>query len=372
MRTLYFCLPGMLLMAALASSPSQGEQPRTRTENVLFVMTDGLRWQEVFGGADEALVNKERGGVRDVERFRTAFWRETAEARRAALLPFTWNTIAKQGQLYGNRWKGSNALVLNGLNFSYPGYNEILCGFADPRIDSNDKRPNPNVTVLEWLHSKPEFKGRIAAFTSWDVFPFIINARRSGLPVNSAHDPLTDVPETPRVQLLNRLILESPLYNMESRHDALTFHAAKEYLLVKKPRVLFLSFDETDEQGHAGRYDRVLGSAHKIDGYIKELWETMQAMPEYRDKTTLIFAPDHGRGNPPVEWKDHGQKTTGSEAIWMAFLGPDTLPLGERKDVPEVTQSQIAATLAALLGFDYPAATPKAGKPIADVLGRGK
>ncbi|MGI8992391.1 MAG: hypothetical protein ACR2I2_22775, partial [Bryobacteraceae bacterium] len=41
--------------------------------------------------------------------------------------------------------------VTNGLNFSYPGYSETLCGFADPRIKSNDKVPNPNVTVLEWL-----------------------------------------------------------------------------------------------------------------------------------------------------------------------------------------------------------------------------
>ena len=63
--------------------------------------------------------------------------------------------------------KGSVAKVTNGLNFSYPGYNETFCGFPDPRMDSNDKRANPNVTVLEWLHRMPSFRGRIAAFTSW-------------------------------------------------------------------------------------------------------------------------------------------------------------------------------------------------------------
>jgi hypothetical protein len=35
-----------------------------------------------------------------------------------------------------------------------------------------------------------------------------------------------------------------------------------------------------------------------------------------------------------------------------------------------VTQNQIAATLAALLGEDYRADVPQAGAPIADVLGR--
>jgi hypothetical protein len=52
----------------------------------------------------------------------------------------------------------------------------------------------------------------------------------------------------------------------------------------------------------------------------------------------------------------------------MAFLGPDTRALGERSKVAPVTQSQIAATLAALLGEDYNADVPKAGKPVRDVL----
>ena len=47
----------------------------------------------------------------------------------------------------------------------------------------------------------------------------------------------------------------------------------------------------------------------------------------------------------------------------MAFLGPDTAALGERSHIRAVTQSQIAATLAALLGEDYNAAVSKAGKP---------
>jgi hypothetical protein len=235
---------------------------------------------------------------------------------------------------------------------------------------SNEKVPNPNANVLEWLNQKEAFKGRVAAITSWDVFPFVLNVKRSGLPVNSGNQPLTGVPDTPRVRLLNELIAETPAYGEETRRDALTYHAAKEYLQSNRPRVLYVAFDQTDEQGHAGRYDRLLGAANKVDGFVKDLWETMQAMPEYRGKTSLVFTVDHGRGDPPVEWKNHGNRTQGSEATWMAFLGPDTPPLGERRNVPEVTHAQIAATLAALLGEDFCAAVPQAGKPIAAVLGR--
>jgi hypothetical protein len=367
-RVVALVAPFLALAALRAETP--GATPRPKTENLLFVMTDGLRWQEVFGGADEALMNRGSGGVQNLEQLRKAFWRDTPEARREALLPFTWSVVAKQGQIYGNRWKGSADRVTNGFNFSYPGYSEVFCGFADPRVESNAKIPNPNVNVLEWLNGKEAFKGRVAAITSWDVFPFVLNVKRSGLPVNSGGQPLTGVPDTPRVRLLNELVAETPVYGEDARRDALTYHAAKEYLLSNRPRVLFVAFDQTDEQGHAGRYDRLLGAANKVDGFMKDLWDTMQAMPEYRGKTSLVFTVDHGRGDPPVEWKNHGKRTQGSEATWMAFLGPDTPPLGERKNVPEVTHTQIAATLAALLGEDFCATVPQAGKPIAAVLGR--
>jgi hypothetical protein len=37
-------------------------QQKTRTQNVFLVLVDGLRWQEVFTGADSMLMNKADGG----------------------------------------------------------------------------------------------------------------------------------------------------------------------------------------------------------------------------------------------------------------------------------------------------------------------
>src|SRR5688572_27834466 len=73
----------------------------TKTENLFFVMLDGVRWQEVFTGAEESLLNKERGGVANVKAIKDKFWRDSADQRRQALMPFLWNVIAKEGQLYG-------------------------------------------------------------------------------------------------------------------------------------------------------------------------------------------------------------------------------------------------------------------------------
>ena len=345
-------------------------QPAARkTQNVILVMTDGLRWQDVFSGADAALLNKESGGVSNVEPSRRDFWREDPQARREALLPFLWSEIAKNGQIYGNRELGSNVDVSNGMNFSYPGYSETLCGFPDPRINSNDKIPNPNVTVLEWLNRKPAYAGKIAAFGAWDVFPFILNVGRSGLMVNAGYDALTVPPVTPQIELLNRLKRETGMWEGEP-FDGVTFHTALEYYKLHKPRVLFLSLGDTDEWAHSGKYELYLRSAHRFDQYVKELWDAAQAMPETRGRTSLILAVDHGRGLAPVDWRSHGQKLPDTKSIWTAFLGPDTPAMGERSKGDAVTQSQIAATLAALLGENYNAAVDKAGKLIGDVLRR--
>jgi len=161
---------------------------------------------------------------------------------------------------------------------------------------------------------------------------------------------------------------EGPRVWDEEPFDSITFHTAIEYLKESKPRILFISFGETDDWAHAGNYAEYLNAARRVDGYIKTLWETLQAMPEYQNKTTLIFSPDHGRGPGLESWKRHGKEIPDSKYIWMAFLGPDTPALGKRTNVEAVSQNQIAATLSALLGESYGQSVPRAGQPIADVL----
>ena len=82
---------------------------------------------------------------------------------------------------FGNQNKGSVARVTNGMAFSYPGYNEMLTGYPDPKIDRNEFGPNPNVTVFEWLNRMPEFRGKVAVYGTWNVFQDIFNEKRSSL-----------------------------------------------------------------------------------------------------------------------------------------------------------------------------------------------
>lgn len=355
---------GLLLL--FATNTIWGED--LKTQNIVLITTDGLRWQEVFTGAEKALLNKQHGGVADLKSIEEKYWRETPAERREALLPFIWSKVAKEGQIYGNLQQGSSSQITNTMKFSYPGYNEILTGFADPRIDSNAKKPNENFTVLEWLHRKPAFDGKVAAYSAWDVTPYIINRERCAFPVMGGWERLPEHDPNPRQQLLNDLIADTTRPNDAEVIDSILYQAAREHLLRHQPRVMFIGLLETDAWGHAGRYDNLLNSAHAADQYIQRLWETMQSLEQYRDKTTFIISTDHGRGSGLSDWKNHGKNVVGAEDMWMAFIGPDTPPLGERMNCERVTQSQIAATLAALLGEDYHAAVPQSGAVIKAVL----
>jgi alkaline phosphatase D len=200
-----------LAICTIGSTAAMSAESKPATRNVVLITADGVRWQEVFRGAEETLLNEKDGGVADAVSLRRDFWRATPEARREALMPFLWSEVARHGQIYGNRDKASPARVANGMNF-------------------------------------------------------------------------------------------------------------------------------------------------------------VQSRPECRGSTTLIVTADHGRGDPPRGWRDHGTKTPGSEAIWMTVIGPDTPSLGERTNIGMVTQGQVAATVAALLGEDYLADVPNAARPIADMI----
>jgi hypothetical protein len=359
----------MLIAAASSAGPAQAAG---KTQNVVLIVSDGLRWQEIFTGAEEDLLNDGAGGswLSDAD-LRKRYWRASPAERREALFPFLWGTVAKRGQILGNQTLGSIARVSNGKAFSYPGYNEMSTGFANDAIDSNEFGPNPTPSVFEWLNTFEEFHGRVAIYGTWSVFRDIFNERRSGLVIQAGWTPppATSTPPGPRDALLRRLYATTTPLDEEDVDNSFLQVALLDYVKSKKPRVLFVGYGETDNWAHQGRYDLVLDSAHRTDGLIKELWDTMQSMPQYRGTTTFLITADHGRGSGLTEWKEHGVEEKGSENIWLAVIGPDTQALGERRGGSPVIQAQIAATLAALLGRDYHAAVTRAAPPIADVLG---
>ena len=156
-----------------------------KTQNVILVIADGVRWQEVFTGADATLLTDAGGNWTAPEELKRKYWNDDPPVRRSCCFLSCGKPLPKQGQLFGNQKAGSVAHVANPFWFSYPGYNELATGVVDKRIDSNEYGPNPNVTVFEWLNSRPAFAGKVEIFGTWHAFADIFNGKRSGLAIRA-------------------------------------------------------------------------------------------------------------------------------------------------------------------------------------------
>jgi hypothetical protein len=331
---------------------------------VVLVSIDGVRWQEVFAGADPTLYQQSQ-------------WVKTPELIRAfkpgqpeLLMPFLHKTVKQQGITVGDRSQGSAINVSNPYQISYPGYQELLAGFSDPSIRSNNKVANPNVTVLEWLNQQPQMQHKVAAFGSWDLFPYILNTKRSGLTVNAGF--MSEQGELSEKQkYLNQLQAKTPSPFASVRLDVFTQEFALEHMRLHKPKLLYIALGEADDFAHLGQYDQYLAAIHRSDQFIADLWQELQNDPYYRDQTTLLISTDHGRGEA-AQWRSHGKSAAvpgykgpvpqiaGSEQIWLAAMGPDIPAAGLIRTTGSWQQGQMAATLAAALGFDYQAVQLKA------------
>ena len=339
---------------------SQHLAAQRKTENIIVITTDGLRWQEVFKGMDSAIANNPEYNEGDSLLLYEKYWNNDESVRRKKLLPFLWSTVQNQGQLYGNRAHGNKVDNSNPYWFSYPGYNEIMTGYPDTNINSNDYKPNPHVTVLEFLNNQPGIKGKVVAFGAWNAFDRILNEQRSGIPVMSGFDPTGGKQPTASEKLINAMLKDSyKPWGMDECLDVYTHYSAFEWMKARKPRVMYIAYGETDEWAHSGKYRSYLDAANQVDKWIQQIWNHVQSDPNYKNKTTLLITTDHGRGDEvKSEWTSHYNKIKGSHEMWFAIIGPDTPVKGELKTEGQLYQQQFAQTIARLMGYTYKATHP--------------
>lgn len=297
-----------------------------KTENIVIITLDGFRWQDMFRGADSGILNKRQFALQDSIALASKYWANDRDERRQKLMPFFWNTLIKDGQLYGNRDAGSYVNVTNRYWFSYPGYNEIFTGYGDTLVNSNDFGLNHNTNVLEFINEQKGFENKVKVFSSWRAFTRILNVERSKLNVTVG---LTDTAE---------------------------IAAAIDYMQNEKPKVVYISMTATDHEAHEKHYDNYLAAAHREDSLIAAVWNFIQHNRTYKNKTTLFITVDHGRGEG-AKFTTHNAKTPHANEIWFAVMGPDTKPLGEMKQ-GRFYQNQFAQTIAAYLQLSFTSKHP--------------
>jgi hypothetical protein len=148
--------------------------------------------------------------------------------------------------------------------------------------------------------------------------------------------------------------------------DELSVYVARQLMRQLAPSLLWITLHDMDI-AHSGTFSLYVDGIQRSDRLCAEIWNMIQAEPEYAGKTTLFILPDFGRDsddNPGGNGFQHHR--TGdplSRTTWMMVLGP-----GVRENVVverPVESTDLVPTLGSLFGFSPRLAQ---GKPLAEVV----
>lgn len=326
---------------------------------IIVITMDGVRWKEVFRGADKYLINQ-ANFTSSIPTYKEKYFVEDSIQRRELLMPFTWNKISEDGIILGNRDEHNYVNLTNKSLWSYPGYNEIITGKPDNiNIINNDDVLNPNISIFEYINNIPTYNQKVMVFGSWNVFPYIFNQRRSGLLINAGYQQSLNQEKSPKEELLDKVQMQMPRHWKNTRFDIFTHEYVLEALKNQKPKIVYIGYGEADDFGHDKSYNNYLDAINRNDKMIEEIWNYIQSDPFYKDQTTLLITTDHGRGNY-YEWVDHSKNVKGSSNSFIMLLGPTIKQNQFNKK--QYYSTQIAQTIADLMQIKWN--NPEAGKSL--------
>jgi hypothetical protein len=283
-------------------------------ENVVLVTLDGVRWQEIFDGADPSLADAATlpGG-------------ELRTAR--GLTPNLHRLFFDEGTVLGDPHLGEGFFASGPVYVSLPGYLEILTG-AVSECAKNDCEPRVEWTIAGEITRRRG--GEAAVFSSWDRIARVLPASR-GVVSSTGHGPSEPAPPYPG--------------NGDYRPDRSTAAAAIEHLVRRRPRFLWVAFGDTDEWAHRRDYRGYVDALRFADAFVGELAAHLAEMDRYGARTALLVTTDHGRD---ADFVDHGGWA--SAGVWLMGRGGPikrrgVMPLPHARHLRDV-----APTIAALLG----------------------
>jgi hypothetical protein len=125
------------------------------------------------------------------------------------------------------------------------------------------------------------------------------------------------------------------------------------------PALVLINLKQPDAAGHAKDWAAYLKGIQDGDAFAAQLWAWLQADPEYKGTTALFVTHDHGRHLDGVAdgFVSHGDNCEGCRRIALLALGPDFKRGVELAEGGE--QTDLAPTIAALMGFEMPKADGK-------------
>jgi hypothetical protein len=312
------------------------EEDRAESAVVLVVL-DGVRWQEVFYGADRVLARQH--GITS-----------PAWANPDDLMPNLHRLIDAEGLAIGAPGHGAEITATGPQFISMPGYIEIFAGKPDLGCYRNDCVPSPTRTLADDVVDSGDTRD-VALVASW---PNIARAASTAPGfVLTAGRKLVDREDLLRADdatahLLDQSSRVSPWPGLgDYRPDAFTGRIALRRLAVSRPRFLFVGLGDADEYAHRNDYAGYLQAVHASDAFLGDLTALLGSMGARGRHTTVLVTADHGRAHNFI---DHGARFPESGRVWLVAAGADVLDRG-LVAASRHTLSDVAPTIRALLGI---------------------
>ena len=281
----------------------QTDVSKYQTENVIVLIIDGPRYTETWGDSSHQYQ------------------------------PRLANELANQGVIYTN-------FQNNGETWTVPGHVAITTGNYQAIPNNGTELPKNASIFQHWLKHTDKENSKAWVVASKDKLSILANTLDSNW--NNQYMPYTNC----GVGGLGA--------GNGYRHDTLTFDSIIYVLENYQPNLMLINFREPDYSGHANNWNAYLDGIRNTDEYLFQLWNWIQSMPGYSNKTTLFVTNDHGRHIDGLKdgFKSHGDDCSGCRHINLFAVGPDF----RRNEIIGTSREQIdiSATIAKLLKFDFP------------------
>lgn len=339
-----------------AVPPPPAELPAGR--NVVLVLIDGIRQQEWGGRA-----------VDDAGK----------PVRMSEMFPVLLQ-LRKRGL-----WM-PNVAISNPAGVSLPAYADIFAGRRQEKILSNyppveDFRSHyPTLMQEARKQLRLGFDG-VGLITSWGPLCTIAFTPPM-LPEDDFYRSCSFKSNVPAPT--EPPIFFKPEVYTHSRTDIDTLMDVLREVPKRHPRLLVIHLGDADEEAHLHqRVQRKVGQHYGIFHYhqalrqddylLGRIWDALQGDPFYRDNTYLFVTTDHGRdtAEDPAQWASHGRciaekirtkPCSGCSGVFALAVGPG-IPVKTARGT--YLHTDIAPTIAKLLGVSFPSAT---GKPIREIV----
>jgi hypothetical protein len=311
----------------------------SRTQHVILVTLDGVRWQDIFLGVDPTLAERHHLPASAVVDART-------------LLPNLYHRMVDGGVGVGAPGRGPG-VVSTFSALSLPGYLELLSGRRDSPCKSNRCPRTVTPTLLDQVRTmKGVGRDEVAAISSWELIENAATSRPVSFPMSyGRHYGLTR--NLVRVNEAAGHLLDKG----ESAHAAPGLHdyrpdrftgpLALQYVKERQPRLMFIGLGDTDEYGHHNDYAGYIQALREADAFLGDLFATLDGMGEYGATTTVVLTTDHGRSEA---FFNHGYLTPESRRTWVFAAGGSVPAAGLVTNHRERYIADIAPTIRLWLG----------------------